>query len=122
MLEITGSVSGFLGIQDYTCLDKKFGSLSSFSELMTTFLENALCWLRKEGHCVCVVGEVSRKKRSLDIARLVADIATKKVGGFVLESIVTDEIPDVRRAKKGAYVKTESIVSLVKGGTSGRQP
>ena len=112
----------FLGIQDYTCLDKKFGSLSSFSELMTTFLENALCWLRKEGHCVCVVGEVSRKKRSLDIARLVADIATKKVGGFALESIVTDEIPDVRRARKGAYVKTESIVSLVKGGTSRRQP
>jgi len=104
----------FLGVEDYKRYDARFGSLNSFSELMTVFLVNALRWLRDEAYCVCVVGEVSRKNRSVDIARMIANIATKNVGGFVLESIVTDEIPDIRRSRKGSYVKTESIVSLVK--------
>lgn len=106
----------FLGVDDYKRCDARFGSLNSFSELMTGFLVNALRWLRDEAYCVCVVGEVSRKNRSVDIARMIANIATKQVGGFELESIVTDEIPDIRRARKGSYVKTESIVSLVKRG------
>jgi hypothetical protein len=61
-----------------------------------------------------VVGEVNRKNRSIDIAQMIAGIATKTVGEFTLESIVTDEIPDIRRSRKGSYVKTESVVSLVK--------
>ncbi len=105
----------FLGVDDYKRYDARFGSLSSFSDLMTLFLTNASRWLREDGYCVCVVGEVSRKNRSIDIARMIANIATKKVGCFELESIVTDEIPDVRRSRKGSYVKTESIVSLARG-------
>src|SRR3989304_2711241 len=104
----------FLGVEDYKRYDARFGSLNSFSELMTVFLVNALRWLRDEAYCVCVVGEVSRKNRSVDIARMIANIATKNVGGVVLESIVPDEITDIRRSRKGSYVKTESIVSLVK--------
>ena len=36
------------------------------------------------------------------------------MSGFALESIATDEIPDVRLSRMGSYVKTESIMSLVK--------
>ena len=104
----------FLGVQDYTSLDAKFGTLNSFSDLMTSFLANATNWLKEEGYCVCVVGEVNKKNKSIDIAHMIADIATKKVGQFKLDSIVTDEIPDVRRSRKGSYVKTESIVTLIK--------
>ncbi len=104
----------FLGINDYKRYDERFGTLNSFSELMDVFLANALHWLREDGYCVCVVGEVSRKNRSVDIARMIAKIAVQIVGGFELESIVTDEIPDVRRCRKGSYVKTESIICLVK--------
>jgi hypothetical protein len=106
----------FLGVNDYKRYDTRFGSIEKFSELMTTFLFRALRWLRGGGYCVCVVGEVNEKKRSIDIAHMIADIATKQVGGFRLESIVTDDIPDIRRSRKGSYVKTESIVSLSKKG------
>jgi hypothetical protein len=103
----------FLGIENYKRYDAEFKSLHSFSQLMHEFLDNASLWLRKSGRCVCVVGEVNRANTSIDIARLIANIAVNKVGTFKLESIVTDSIPDVRRARKGSYVKTESIVSLV---------
>jgi hypothetical protein len=105
-----------LGVDDYKWYDTRFGSVERFSELMTAFLARALRWLRVDGFCVCVVGEVNRKKRSVDIARMIADIATKQIGGFKLESIATDDIPDIRRSRRGSYVKTESIVSLRKKG------
>ena len=104
----------FLGVNDYKNYSLQLGSTDKFSNLMTAFLHGARHWLRDNGHVVCVVGEVNRKKRSIDIARLIANIATKEAGGFKLESIVTDEIPDVRRSRKGCYVKTESIVTLLK--------
>jgi hypothetical protein len=106
----------FLGVNDYKRYDTRLGSVERFSELMATFLFRAVRWLRAGGCCVCVVGEVNRKKKSIDIARMIADIATKQVGGFRLESITTDDIPDIRRSRKGSYVKTESIVSLIKKG------
>ena len=104
----------FLGVDNYRQCDEKFGSLNSFSELMTSFLVNASHWLRQDAYCVFVVGEVSRRNKSFDIARMIANIATEKVGCFSLDSIVTDEIPDVRRSRKGSYVKTESIVAMRK--------
>lgn len=104
----------FLGVQDYKVLDANFGTLNSFSDLMTTFLANASRWLKEDGYCVCVVGEVSRKNRSLDIAKMIAKIAVEKIGKFKLDSIVTDDIPDIRRSRKGSYVKTESIVCLTR--------
>jgi methylase of polypeptide subunit release factors len=104
----------FLGIQDYKSLDTGFRSLNTFSSLMTSFLVNASNWLKEDGYCVCVVGEVSRKNTSIDIARIIAKIAIEKVGKFKVESIVTDDIPDIRRSRKGSYVKTESIVCLTR--------
>ena len=104
----------FLGIDNYKNYSPPLGSIDNFSNLMISFLKGANHWLRNEGHVVCVVGEVSRQKRSVDIARLLANIATQKIGGFMLESIITDEIPNDRRSRKGSYVKTESVVSLVK--------
>lgn len=104
----------FLGVNDYKHYDTRLGSLERFMELMAAFLMRAMRWLRSGGYCVCVVGEVNGKKKSIDIARIVADIATKQVRGFRLESIVTDDIPDIRRSRKGSYVNTESIVVLSK--------
>lgn len=106
----------FLGVNNYLQYDAKFGSVERFSELMTMFLSRAFRWLRLGGYCVCVVGEVNRKKRSIDIARMITNIATKQVKGFRLESIATDDIPDIRRSRRGSYVRTESIVSLRKRG------
>jgi len=67
------------------------------------------------GYCVCVVGEVNKKNKSVDIANMIANIATDKIGSFTVESIVTDKIPDNRRSRKGSYVKTESVVILRRG-------
>lgn len=106
----------FLGVDNYKKYSLQLGSTNNFSDLMTDFLNGAYRWLREDGHIVCVVGEVNRKKTSIDIARMIADLATEKVGGFKLESIFTDEIPDIRRSRKGSYVKTESIVTLRKRG------
>jgi hypothetical protein len=104
----------FLGVDDYKIYNSHLGSTSNFANLMTAFLNGAHRWLREGGHVVCVVGEVNRQKKSIDIAHMISNIAIKEVGGFMLESIVTDKIPDIRRSRKGSYVKTESIISLIK--------
>ena len=108
----------FLGVTDYKRYSTELGTISNFTELMSLFIGSALNWLRAGGYCVCVVGEVNRKKRSIDIAQMIANIATKQIGGFKLESIITDEIPNIRRARKGSYIKTESIIALKKKGGS----
>ncbi|MGD6935200.1 MAG: DNA methyltransferase [Candidatus Bathyarchaeia archaeon] len=108
----------FLGVEDYKQFDAKYRSLSNFYKLMTEFLTNASKWLRTNGYCACVVGEVSKKNKSVDIANMIANIAINKIGSFEVESIITDEIPDDRRSRKGSYVKTESVVVLKKGGKS----
>jgi hypothetical protein len=106
----------FLGAHNYKKYEGESRTLVNFSKLMTDFLHNSSNWLSDKGYCICVVGEVNRQKRSVDIANLIANIATKEMGTYKLESIVTDEIPDIRRSRKGSYVKTESIVVLQKRG------
>jgi len=59
-----------------------------------------------------VVGEVSKKTKSIDIGRLVTNIAVKQIGGFRLDSLVMNRIPAKRRSRKGSKVETESIVIL----------
>ncbi len=105
----------FLGVEDFKQYDANSRSLSNFYELMIKFLTNASNWLRVNGYCVCVVGEVNKKNKSVDIANMIANIATDKIGSFEVESIVTDKIPDNRRSRKGSYVKTESVVILRRG-------
>ena len=104
----------FLGVEDYKHFDNEFKSLHNFSQLITDFLVNASTWLHTGGYCVCVVGEVSRKNKSIHIANMIAQIATERIGAFKVETLHVDEIPSVRRARKGSYVKTESIIALVK--------
>ena len=105
----------FLGVDDYKSLDSKKQSLTSFSELMVSFLINAAKWLKEDGYCICVVGEVNKKNKSFDIAKMIADIATKHVGGFVLDSIVTDEIPDIRRSSKRAITLRQNQLYHLSG-------
>jgi len=102
----------FLGVEDYRFCDRGFRSLQEFSNLMLSLATLARRWLRKNGYCILVIGEIDSRRRSIDIARLAADIATGQVGGFALKSIVRDHIPDVRRSRKGSYVPTESVVVL----------
>jgi hypothetical protein len=100
----------FLGIDDYRECDARLGSLEQFSHLMVSFTTCARHWLRKGGYCAMVVGEINGKTRSVDIGRLVTNIAVNQIGGFKLDTVVTDSIPERRRARKGSRVNTESIV------------
>jgi hypothetical protein len=90
----------------------RLGSLEQFSALMKDFAIRARRWLHKDGYCVMVLGEVSAKTKSIDIGRLVTNIAVKQIGGFKLDSVVTNKIPAIRRSRKGSKVETESIVTL----------
>lgn len=72
--------------------------------------------LRPGRHCVLVLGDVTKNGKTRYTAEIVAHeaIAVTK-GGFALEMIVDDEIPDVRRSRrKTATTKVEKIVVLRK--------
>jgi hypothetical protein len=88
-----------------------------FSSLMFDFMKQARKWLRPKGYCVLVLGSIAGNKTSINTARIATDIAVKKIGGFKLESVVTNMIPETRRSRRrGHRTKTESIVVLRKGG------
>jgi hypothetical protein len=105
----------FLGAKDYKSIGSNLGSIAKFSDLMVSFFVRARKWLRLRGYCVLVVGELNSRRvgKSIDMAHMITHIATSQVGGFKLESIVNDEIPDIRRSRRETRrTKTEAIVVL----------
>jgi len=103
----------FLGVGEHERYERNFGSVSGFSGLMSGFLRRAQGWLVNKRYCVLVIGDLNQKRKSIDIAHLAIDIATKQVGGFKLESLVTDRIPAIRRSRRGtSRTETESVVVL----------
>jgi len=64
---------------------------------------------------VLVLGDLSSRKRSFATQSIVSDLATKVVGGFRVESIIRDEIPDIRRSRREvSATETELIIVLRK--------
>jgi hypothetical protein len=87
-----------------------------FDALTMAFVENALSRLRQGGQCILIVGEMVVRKRltSHPAERMLANIIAADPR-MDLESVIHDEIPDVRRARRiGSATKRELVLVLRK--------
>lgn len=93
-------------------IDQRFtGSITGFRRSSAAFFKGLSGRLKKEGCCILIVGETVRRKDgahpSEEMCRIADDIGTS----LVLESVMLDGIPDVRRSRRDCKgVKREHIL------------
>ncbi len=89
---------------------------AEFSALTKAFIENAIGRLRVGGRCVLVVGETVRRKRMTSHpAEYMLEQLRQFAPRMVLERVIEDTIPDVRRTRRdGASTKKEVVAVLRK--------
>lgn len=90
--------------------------LAQSNAITASFAHNALRYLKPGGYCVLIVGETVLRKRikSHPAGRILATLAAD-YPNIIVEAIIQDEIPDVRRSRRGgAATKRELILVLKK--------
>jgi hypothetical protein len=72
--------------------------------------------LKPEGYCVLVLGDVERNGETRRTAEILAELAIDATGGgFVIETIYDDRIPDKRRSRRNTKTtKFERILVMQK--------
>jgi hypothetical protein len=107
----------FLGYKDWKEIDESLtASKNVYTPQMSTCLKE-MCRVLKSGkHCVLVLGDVERNGETRRTAELLANLATDVTqGGFVVETIYDDRIPDKRRSRRRARaIKFERILVMYK--------
>lgn len=93
--------------------EESIRSRSGFGLLMKRFVKSAGKMLRAGGYCVAVVGEVTTRSNVLaHPARILMEQAELS-SVFDIEACLSDEIPDIRRARReGRATKRELVVVL----------
>lgn len=91
-----------------------------FDAMIHAFATNALARLKAGGRCVLIVGETVVRKRTM--SHPAEQILTKLLDvdpSLVVEHVIQDEIPDIRRSRRaGAATKRELVLVLKKPGLS----
>jgi hypothetical protein len=66
--------------------------------------------------CILVVGEVQRNGRTRDTGKILGNIAREVTSGnFIIDCVVEDRIPDIRRSRRGTKTtRIEKILVLRK--------
>jgi hypothetical protein len=83
----------------------------AFIEAITSVAEELESALRPEGYCVFVVGEEFRRSYEAHPSDAVIEIMSQHAQSLRLKTILTDEIPDVRRTRRECRgVKMEQIL------------
>jgi hypothetical protein len=54
------------------------------------------------------------RKKSIVTQNIVSDLATKVVGGFRVESITRDEIPDIRRSRREVSATEAELIIVLR--------
>jgi putative RNA methylase family UPF0020 len=105
----------FLGNRGGSSLDARNpNTAASFVEVMRVFAKTSALNLRPGGHCVLVVGEVTRGSRRVNTGRLVLE-AFVASGEFHLTNQMSDYIPDVRRSRRHtSCTKREWVLAFTK--------
>ncbi len=107
----------FLGHKDWKEIDESLtASKNVYIPQMSACLKE-MCRVLKSGkRCVLVLGDVERNGKTRRTAELLADLATDVTqGGFVVENIYDDRIPDKRRSRRQARaIKFERILVMCK--------
>ncbi len=113
----------FLGEHDWRRLNTRLIQRhSSYEEDMEQCFREMHRVLKAGRNCVLIVGEVRRKGRTRDTGAVLGELARNATtGGFDLVCIVEDEIPDIRRSRRGTQTtRTEKILVLKKNGPDGK--
>ena len=107
----------FLGCEDWRELDASLtASRKVYLPQMRVCLQEIFRVLKPEGYCVLVLGDVDRNGKIRRTAEILADLAVDATaGGFVVETIYDDRIPDKRRSRRRTRTtKFERILVMQK--------
>ena len=108
----------FLGCTDWKELDASLtASRKVYVSQMRICLQEIYRVLRPEGYCVLVLGDVERDGKIQRTAEILAELAADVTGGgFVVETIYDDRIPDKRRSRRNTRTtKFERILVMRRG-------
>jgi Putative RNA methylase family UPF0020 len=105
----------FLGVDDWNGVDNQVSPAQiSFFGLMRRCFELWHEILLPNGLCVLVLGNVLVKAARMRLPRIVADLATRVVGGYSLEGEITDLIPDARRVRRDCRGSSAETVLVLR--------
>lgn len=109
----------FLGCKDWKELDASLtANKGVYLPQMRVCLREMYRVLSPEGYCVLVLGDVDRDGKIRRTAEILAELAVDATnGGFVVETIYDDRIPDKRRSRRNTKTtKFECILVMQKTG------
>ena len=107
----------FLGEKDWETLDRRLTARQAiYEKQMEKCLKEIYRVLKRKHFCVLIVGEFNRNGKTRDTAAVLSALASRVTQGrFVTDCIVQDEIPDVRRSRRGTKTtRTEKFLVLYK--------
>lgn len=107
----------FLGCEHWKELDASLtANRKVYLPQMRVCLQEVYRVLKSEGYCVLVLGDVDRNGKIRRTAEILADLAMDATnGGFEVETIYDDRIPDDRRSRrKTKTTKFERILVMQK--------
>jgi SAM-dependent methyltransferase len=107
----------FLGCKDWKDLDASLtANRKVYLPQMRVCLQAMHRVLKPEGYCVLVLGDVERNGETRRTAEILAELAIDATGGgFVIETIYDDRIPDKRRSRRNTKTtKFERILVMQK--------
>ncbi|HEC35666.1 MAG TPA: hypothetical protein ENI39_03930 [Anaerolineae bacterium] len=103
----------FLGCEDWKTLDATLtASDKVYIPQMRICLQEMHRVLSNGHHCILVLGDVERDGKTRRTAEILADLAVEATGGgFELEMIYDDHIPDERRSRR--YTQTTKFERIL---------
>lgn len=105
----------FLGLRDWRSLNERLTSRGSIYERhMRASIREMWRVLKSGRYCVLVVGEVQRNGKTKDTGAVLGSMAEE--AGFTVDCTIEDEIPDIRRSRRGTKTtRIEKLLVLRKG-------
>ena len=86
-----------------------------FDSIIAAFARNALVHLRRGGYCILIVGETVLRKRitSHPADRILSKLMLEHPS-LILEEVIQDEIPDIRRSRRTATATKQELILVLK--------
>jgi hypothetical protein len=107
----------FLGQRNWKELNRRLTkSNSAYEDQMRACLKEMYRVLKPGKVCLLIVGEVQQDGKTRDTGALLGKLAHEVTSGrFILDCVVEDAIPDIRRSRRGTKAtRVEKILVLVK--------
>ncbi|MGA2158971.1 MAG: DNA adenine methylase [Dehalococcoidia bacterium] len=107
----------FLGEKNWQNLDQRLTARErDYEQQMSECLKEMHRILKPGKYCILIVGEVIRNGKTRDTAEVLGGLAHRSTnGGFSVNCIVEDRIPDIRRSRRGTKTtRIEKILVLQK--------